>query len=991
MTRRWLVAGIAALALALVLVHVHVARADAPGAEPLSRGIRAFEARQYKAAEKLFDSALARGGLSRAQTLTTYIDLGVTLVLLGKTRAAERAFDEAALIDPKFVVPAHAGTQAQQLANAARRRQDSIGQYHFDVGAPGEVKAGEAFRVSIEMAADQAALAPLVRFAAEAPGGKVFDTVEPTATHVGVEIPGELAVGGATLALRFELLDNHDNRLAVVDKQVSVGAAPEPKEPKEPKEPGDARPPREPKPAKRPRSDEPDGDDRAGDDDGAWSVAHGTKRYTAKRVDRPPTIDGVLDDEIWKTAPEDARFLSTKSKPFGKPSPEPTVVQVAYDDKNLYVAFRCRYSKPRSRNDAYAGDEQTLLTESENVAVVVDALHGHTGGYEFAVSPAGVRADAELGEQGATQNLDWRGIWDVETRFTGDGWTAEFAIPWGTMYMPSRDEPFDVGINFRRHEPTSGEVSLWSLHPPATELYDVNFFGHLDGLARVRPGQRLLIVPYAALAFDSANPAAQPLLTDLTGSNAKARIYAGGYLRLRPPGPFRLDATINPDFSAVNPDQAYANFDRFELEYPEARAFFAEDAPRFAFGATRYFYGDLGAQLFYSRRVGIDTDRAGLTRIVPILWGVKSVVRDGGSEGAVMNVETIRGTKGLALSDNATIGRFTQTIEGQRVGAIVLARAGDSGGYASGGADAQLALVDRHLQLTGFYAGSREHNATSAAGEGTVGWKSQDVYAKATLLDVGKGFTAPLGYFPIVGVRAETIAAGYTPVVRSDLVQQVFVESQLAIVRDRDSDELVYRRAVIAGSLQTIDGAQIAVQVQPATENVTQAFPIGNGRIMVPVGSYKVLGTQFDLASPPNRTFVYGVHYSGGDLFDGTRRAPGATVGVNLGRLSARLNYVLYILKFADQRESFYGHDVNVSAGFAYTPRARTALVLEADTVAARATAQLTTTVQFGRLSSLVLSVRGTSGSTIDMTAAGAFDAKHLTAILSLSLGASPL
>ena len=81
---------------------------------------------------------------------------------------------------------------------------------------------------------------------------------------------------------------------------------------------------------------------------------------------------------------------------------------------------------------------------------------------------------------------------------------------------------------------------------------------------------------------------------------------------------------------------------------------------------------------------------------------------------------------------------------------------------------------------------------------------------------------------------------------------------------------------------------------------------------------------------------------------------------------------------------------MSVTASYAYTPLARTALVLEADTVAARATAQMTTTVQFGKLSALTLSVRGTSGSTIDVAAQSAFDNPGLSAILSLAFGVSP-
>ena len=998
--RRTLVRWILVLAVALT---ASSAFAEAPGADSLTRGIQAFEGHHYKEAEGLFDNAISRGGLSRAQTLTAYVDLGVTLVALGKTKPAQHAFEEAALIDPKFVVPPRSGRQATQLANQARHKQEGIGQYHFEVSAPGDVAADAPFKVSVEMSDEQAGLVSLVRVAAMEPGGKSFDTVEPTAPHVPIEIPAEVAVGDQTIAIRFELLDQHDNRLAVIEKLVKVGASTGKVPTKEPvKEPVK-------EPTKEPAKGSDDDGGGGGSDaeseaaeEGPWSIPHGSKKYTAVRADRAPVIDGVLDDAVWQKAPKDDRFLSTKSKPFGKVTREPTSVQVAYDDTNLYVAFHCTYSKPHDRNDDYAGDEETLLTESENVAVIVDARHGHTGAYEFAVSPAGVRADAELSDQGSVQNLDWHGIWDVDTSFTKDGWTAEFSIPWGSMYMPSSDEAFDVGINFSRHEPSTGETELWALHPPATELFDINFFGHLDGLSRVHPGQRLLLLPYAVLAFD-ANPTNQSQLNDLTGTNGRGRIYAGAYLRLRPPGPFRLDATFNPDFSAVNPDQALANFDRFELEYPEARPFFAEDAARFEFGATRYTLGDLGGQLFYSRRLGIVTDTAGLTTIVPILWGVKSVFREGGTEAALMNVETVAPSGSIVLNDNATVGRITQTVEGQRVGAILLTSQGASGGYTSGGVDTQLSLYDRHLLLSGFYAGSEANGSfiapttgttTGAAGEGTASWKSQDVYAKATLLDIGKGFQAPLGFFPITGVRAEEAAAGYTPVVRSDLVQQVFVDSQLAIVRDHDTDALVYRRAVVALGIQTIEQAIISFSVQPAIENVTEQFQIGN-RITVPMGQFNVLGTQFDVTGPPGRTFVYGIHYNGGDLYNGTRRAPGGMIGLNLGRFTTRLNYTLYILDFPASpgidAQNFYGHDISLSSTVSYSSLARSTLVLEADTVAGRGTALLTTTLQFGALSALTLSIRGSSGATIAQPMLDTFDSGNLTTILSLTLGASPL
>lgn len=896
-------------AVLAITLAARTAIAEPSSGELLARGIQAFGARDYENAATRFESALSRGAMSPPQTLTAYTILGATLVALGRTRSAEHAFEQAALIaliDRNFVLPPSARRDASALAAQARHQQEELGTYHLDVGPPGE---------------------------------------------------GEGDGAGSTETA------------------------------------GSGKPAGNSKPA---GSDE--GETNGVAETGPWSIPHGAKRYTATRAERAPKIDGVLDDAIWQTASRDDRFLSTKSKPFGMPAAQPTVVQIAYDDKNLYVAFRCNYARLQPPSDAFAGDEKTMLGASENVSVAIDATHGHTGGYQFAVSPAGARADAEISAQGEAQNLDWHGIWDVGTAMYQDGWTAEFSIPWGTMNMSASDAPFDVGIEFKRYDLASGEIALWALHPPATDIFDTNLFGHLDGLAHVHPGQRMLFLPYTAAAFDSSVPAAQPSLSDLTGTDARGRIYAGAYLRVRPPGPFRLDATLNPDFSAVDPDQAAANFDRFELEHPESRPFFAEDAPRFQFGGVRYTFGDLGAQLFYSRRLGIATDVTGFTQVVPILWGVKSVFQDGGTEAAVMNIETIKAQSGLVLNDNATIGRVNETIEGQRVGAIVLAcqtcGTDDTGAatrsYVSGGPDLQLALLNRHLLLSGFWAGTRIDGKSSAAGEGTAAWRSQDIYLKSTLLDIGKGFQAPLGFFATTGVRAETVAVGYSPLVHADHVQQVFLEAQLSQVRDRDRGDLLYKRSVIAATVQTTEFAQLGLSVSPATEVVTEMFPIGNGKILVPPGTYHVTSVQVDVFSPPSRTYVLALHYSGGDLFDGVRNAPGATVGLNLGRLTARANYALNILKFPDQSRTLYEHGVSFSASYAYSPLARTLVVLTADTVAARASALVTTALQFGKLSAVTLSMRGASGSTFDQPAMNTFDNATFTAVLSFQLGISP-
>jgi hypothetical protein len=986
---------IAVCAFMLVLaVFIGSARADG-GSAVLVRAQAAWDTGDYDVAISLYSEALSRGGMSPEQTLDCYVHRGAGLVVLGHERDALTAFRYAALLNPRFTMPAEAGRKAVRVAIQARREQHQ-GPIPLAVTVPDNVPIGQSFKVSASLDAQYTTYVTKVRVVAkDVTSNQPFVEDAPPTENISFDVPATLVVANHKLVVRFDALDAHDNRLVSVEKQVAVGksagATPTP-----PVVDGGA-------PATDDDKDEDDakGDDEddkttatdkstGGDEQGAWSIKHGSKKYTAVRTDKAPTIDGDLSDPIWTTAPKDNRFFSTRSKPYGQATTEPTSVQIAYDDENLYVAFRCNYSKAGGRDDSFPGDETTLIDESESVAVLVDSAHEHTSAYEFVVNRVGAFADAELSDQGSSENLDWRGIWQVATLHAESGWTAEFRIPWGTMRMPSHTEPFDVGMNFARREPTSGEFALWALHPPATEIYDTNFFGHVDGLAKVYPGQRVYLEPYVAFAFDRTPPQQQSTLTDFSGTNSNLRAYAGAYVRLRPPGPFRMDGTFNPDFSAVNADQALANFDRFELEFPENRPFFAEDTPRFQFGAPRYLYGDLGAQLYYSRAIGINTNVAGLTQAVPILWGVKSVLQTGGTEGAVMNVETSPNTKTISLSDNDTIGRVSETYEGQRIGAIFLNRAGDSGKYTALGADTAISLYDHHLTFSGFYAGAQSAGLNlSGAGEGTLAWKSQDFYLQSTYMDIGKSFDAPLGYFPIIGARSEQFAAGYSPVVRSDLVQQVFLDSQLSIVRDRDTQQRVYDRGVVAASITTIQQAVAGISVQPAIENVTTPFPIGNGRITVPIGEYKVMVTQVNVTTAPRRLVVFGLGYTGGDLYDGTRSAPQATLGLNLGRFAAKATYQLFILDYGDQH--FDGHEFDGSASFAYTPRAKTTLLVGLNTVAARANAQLVTSWQFGLFSTLTLALRGTSGSTIDTVAQDWSDNPDFSAILSLAIGISPL
>src|SRR4051812_46155678 len=70
--------------------------------------------------------------------------------------------------------------------------------------------------------------------------------------------------------------------------------------------------------------------------------AHSTERKPViiPKIDTAPVIDGKPDDEIWKQAAVFKDFRRVFADDNIVPS-KPTEAYVAYDEKNLYVAFKC--------------------------------------------------------------------------------------------------------------------------------------------------------------------------------------------------------------------------------------------------------------------------------------------------------------------------------------------------------------------------------------------------------------------------------------------------------------------------------------------------------------------------------------------------------------------------------------------------------------------------------------------------------------------------
>ena len=323
--------------------------------------------------------------------------------------------------------------------------------------------------------------------------------------------------------------------------------------------------------AQRPSASEPQVAEKAG------------KELHALRITgSAPRIDGRLDEKVWTMAETVDDF--TQDEPDNmKPPSDRTAIQVAYDDRYIYVAARCYVHD--------AAEIRTGLGRRDNfppgdiIAISFDPRHDHLTGYTFRANPSGVQGDQTFFDDTNT-NSDYDGVWDVGTDVTSDGWNAEFRIPFSQMrFTPPRGNEAVWGFQVRRDIQRRGEYDRWVATPRGQQGL-VSRFGHLIFADSLRPPRRLEILPFTLGQFEKA-----------TEQGTEQSVNAGVDVRFGLGTSATVSATVNPDFGQVEADPAVLNLSVFETFFAEKRPFFLEDSRTFVLP-----YGQFPD--FYSRRIG---------------------------------------------------------------------------------------------------------------------------------------------------------------------------------------------------------------------------------------------------------------------------------------------------------------------------------------------------------------------------------------------------
>ncbi len=570
-------------------------------------------------------------------------------------------------------------------------------------------------------------------------------------------------------------------------------------------------------------------------------------------LDGALTVDGVLDEPAWRTAPAVDAF--TQSDPVeGAPPSGRTSVRVLAGTKALAIGIECDDPEPDGIVSFSVARDASLRNE-DHVRIVLGPFLDGRSGYLFAVNPSGARYDGLIEPGGENDDPNWDGIWEAATRRTPRGWVAELSIPIETLsFRPGLDV---WHFNVERRIQRLLEVDRWASPERQFQVTQTSRAGLVTDLPDFTLGLGLSVRP--AVSVGGGHPAPetpldgefQPSLdvTQRMGSNLLASF------------------TANTDFAETEVDTRRTNLTRFPLFFPEKRTFFLEGADIFSFGLG------LGEDVipYFSRRIGLIKGNE-----VPIIAGGKvngriqntnlgSLVVGTNDEPGVVEDETVM-----------AVGRVKQNLWAESwLGAI--ATVGDplgrSGSWTAG-ADFTYATSrfrgDKNF-LIGLWALAMDRQGLGDD-RSAYGLKidyPNDLWDIAlTYKRIGRDFDPSLGFVPRRGVQLFNLGIDNRTRLSSGPIQQLYHEFRPFLATDLSGKWESYRVFFAPVNWRFRSGERFELNANPTGERLVAPFEIAEG-VVIPPGSYHWRRYRVEISTARKRKLYAQVTWWFGGFYDG--------------------------------------------------------------------------------------------------------------------------
>jgi hypothetical protein len=301
------------------------------------------------------------------------------------------------------------------------------------------------------------------------------------------------------------------------------------------------------------------------------------KSIEATKIEKPPKIDGILDDTVWQKLPFAEDFFMYEPGNEGAIAEGyGTKVKMAYDDRAVYIAAFMFDPNPSNIFSQFSQRDE-IFVQADHFAIALNTYNDGINESHFFVTSAGTIGDAI-----ATQNdfdFSYNVVFECKVSKDLKGWYAEFKIPYNALRFPEA-ETQDWAVNFYRKIISQNQTHTWNFIDK-TKGKESQYSGLIKGVRNINPPVRLTLFPFV-----------QGAVTNFDGET-ESEISAGMDLKYGLSDSFTLDATLIPDFGQTAFDEVRLNLGPFEQIFDENRPFFTEGVDLFRKG-----------RVFFSRRVG---------------------------------------------------------------------------------------------------------------------------------------------------------------------------------------------------------------------------------------------------------------------------------------------------------------------------------------------------------------------------------------------------
>lgn len=636
-------------------------------------------------------------------------------------------------------------------------------------------------------------------------------------------------------------------------------------------------------------------------------TSYAEEGFPVQKVSTSFSFDGIISEGEWDNV--EPVPLTVQSPNYqGNPS-ERTEIKMAYDANYIYLSgamYDSEAHKILANNKLRDGGDPS----TEWFGMVIDSYNDKQNALGFFTTPTGSRFDAAISNDGIGRNpmnISWNNFWDVKTAVTEKGWFAEMRIPFSSLQFQTVNGKVTMGITMWRYiarknevhispdiSPDLGEMGSWRPSQATTYVFE-----------GIEPKKPFYITPYVLGGRSS-----------IQNLNEEGTTYQADKTFVRDVGldikygitnNFTLDLTVNTDFAQVEADDQQINLTRFSLFFPEKRLFFQERAGIFNFS--------VGSRnnLFYSRRIGIDSDG----NSIPILGGARLTGRSGNWDIGLISMQT-KSTDAFA-SNNYSVFRVKRRIINENSDAGFLLTNNidvDGNNNTVYGFDSNI-RVGKEVFLSAKFAQSFSSGVETKtlSADPSVFWlslskRSQKGFVYGTSISrLGKDFDAKIGFLE----RSNYVRFGsrlqynWFPDVSSRLLRHgVGVRG----VSFWDNENNTYNSAFYGIGYEWIwrNGAVIEVGTRLQYDDITSSFDLA-GIVDIPIDNYFYQSYQVEFSTPNSKPYVLVGQMQTGDFYDGKKTtiqlAP--TYSINPS-LSLSATYEWNKVDFDIRNQSFIAH-----------------------------------------------------------------------------------